>query len=58
MKGPAVLSEIERVKAAGGWVDDGRVCGLLAVSRAFGDWELKGEGLQSFLEESLTLVIK
>lgn len=34
----------------GGWVDDGRVCGVLAVSRAFGDPEFKGkEGLQRLL---------
>lgn len=30
-----------RVKAAGGWIYDGRVCNILAVSRAFGDWEFK-----------------
>lgn len=49
-------AEIERVKSAGGWVEDGRVCGLLAVSRAFGDWELKQEGLQFFLDESVEYV--
>jgi protein phosphatase 2C family protein 2/3 len=32
-KTPTVLSEIERIEAVGGWVDDGRVCGVLAVSR-------------------------
>ena len=37
-----VKSEIERVKSAGGWIEDGRVCNILAVSRAFGDWEFKG----------------
>lgn len=40
--GPLVKSEIERVKATGGWIEDGRVCNILAVSRAFGDWEFKG----------------
>jgi len=53
-KGPAITAEIERVKSTGGWVDDGRVCGLLAVSRAFGDCELKSEGLDCFLKESVT----
>jgi serine/threonine protein phosphatase PrpC len=40
--GPLVKSEIERVKSTGGWIEDGRVCNILAVSRAFGDWEFKG----------------
>lgn len=35
-------SEIERVTNAGGWSIGGRVCGILAVSRAFGDYEFKG----------------
>lgn len=39
--GPEVDSEVKRVKAAGGWIHDGRVCNILAVSRAFGDWEFK-----------------
>lgn len=41
--------EIERVQSTGGWIDDGRVCDILAVSRAFGDTEFKGEGLQAML---------
>jgi len=36
-----IAPEVERVKASGGWVYDGRVCNILAVSRAFGDWEFK-----------------
>ncbi len=32
-KSATVLAEIERIEAVGGWVDDGRVCGVLAVSR-------------------------
>ncbi|GIL58208.1 hypothetical protein Vafri_13327 [Volvox africanus] len=51
--GPDVTSEIERVKSVGGWVDDGRVCGVLAVSRAFGDWEFKGSGLPRLLETGI-----
>jgi hypothetical protein len=38
---PQVATETARIKAAGGWVYDGRVCNVLAVSRAFGDWEFK-----------------
>lgn len=34
--------ELERVTRAGGWSVGGRVCGILAVSRAFGDYEFKG----------------
>ncbi|CAD7697979.1 unnamed protein product [Ostreobium quekettii] len=51
--GAAVQPEIDRVNAAGGWVNDGRVCDVLAVSRAFGDWEFKGEGLPHGLAESV-----
>ncbi|EFN54425.1 hypothetical protein CHLNCDRAFT_36133 [Chlorella variabilis] len=32
-KTPGVMAEIERIESVGGWVDDGRVCGVLAVSR-------------------------
>lgn len=37
--------EIDRVKAAGGIIIDERVGGSLAVSRAFGDYALKSEGV-------------
>lgn len=33
--------EVARIKAAGGWVHNGRLHGVLAVSRAFGDAEHK-----------------
>lgn len=49
--GPSVDAEIERVTSAGGWIVDGRVCNTLAVSRAFGDWEFKGEGLKHLLKQ-------
>ena len=38
-------SEIERVKSVGGIVVDGRVGGVLAITRAFGDHSLKGKGV-------------
>jgi len=38
--------EFRRVKAAGGFVEDGRVQGIIAVSRAIGDWEYKNPALQ------------
>ncbi|KAL4458266.1 hypothetical protein ABPG75_013131 [Micractinium tetrahymenae] len=53
-KSATVLAEIERIESVGGWVDDGRVCGVLAVSRAFGDMEFKGqEGLKMLLQKGL-----
>lgn len=42
--------EIKRVSDCGGWVQSMRVCGILAVTRAFGDYEFKG-GRQELLED-------
>jgi hypothetical protein len=39
--GEAVIGEMRRVESVGGWIKEGRVCSILAVSRAFGDWEFK-----------------
>eukprot|EP01023_Acetabularia_acetabulum_P000089 TRINITY_DN10041_c0_g1_i3.p1 TRINITY_DN10041_c0_g1~~TRINITY_DN10041_c0_g1_i3.p1 ORF type:complete len:427 (-),score=69.65 TRINITY_DN10041_c0_g1_i3:604-1884(-) len=46
---PNCQFESDRVIQAGGWIKDGRVCDILAISRAFGDWEFKGAGLPDLL---------
>ena len=46
-------AEIQRVKAAGGWVEDERVCDILAVSRAFGDADFKAPGLQRLAKKGV-----
>ena len=51
--GDTVSSESHRVQEAGGWIDDGRVCDILAVSRAFGDREFKGDGLPVMLRKGV-----
>ncbi|CAO2208373.1 unnamed protein product [Urochloa humidicola] len=35
------LQEVKRIRAAGGWIVDGRICGDISVSRAFGDIRFK-----------------
>ncbi|XP_010520960.1 PREDICTED: protein phosphatase 2C 57 isoform X1 [Tarenaya hassleriana] len=50
----ASLQEIRRIREAGGWIVNGRICGDIAVSRAFGDIRFKTkkyEMLQKGVEE-------
>ena len=47
-------AEIARVNASGGWVADGRVLGILSVSRAFGGHEFKA-GRQKLLTDGIAL---
>lgn len=51
--GEVVAAESQRVEESGGWVEDGRVCGVLAVSRAFGDANFKGKGLKKLLADGI-----
>lgn len=37
----ACLQEIRRIRESGGWIVNGRICGDIAVSRAFGDMRFK-----------------
>ncbi|RXH95257.1 hypothetical protein DVH24_024941 [Malus domestica] len=37
----ASLQEIKRIREEGGWISNGRICGDIAVSRAFGDMRFK-----------------
>ncbi|KAK6250759.1 hypothetical protein SCA6_004764 [Theobroma cacao] len=48
------LQEIRRIREAGGWIVNGRICGDIAVSRAFGDTRFKtkkNEMLKKGVEE-------
>ncbi|KAG8390426.1 hypothetical protein BUALT_Bualt01G0082100 [Buddleja alternifolia] len=48
------LQEIRRIREAGGWIVNGRICGDISVSRAFGDMRFKtkkNEMLKKGVEE-------
>ena len=52
---PDNAGELARVKAGGGFVEEGRVQGVIAVSRAIGDWEYKNPGLLQHLEKKASV---
>lgn len=43
---PDLPTEKRRVERAGGFVEEGRVNGVIAISRAVGDWEYKNTSLK------------
>uniref|UniRef100_A0A061SL87 protein-serine/threonine phosphatase n=1 Tax=Tetraselmis sp. GSL018 TaxID=582737 RepID=A0A061SL87_9CHLO len=53
-KGDIVKQEKKRIESVGGWVKNGRVCDMLAVTRAFGDADFKGDtNRKRMLEEGV-----
>lgn len=49
--------ETARIESVGGWVKGGRVCDMLAVTRAFGDAEFKGdENRAQMLQDGIRFV--
>ena len=47
--------EMKRIKAGGGFVEESRVQGVIAVSRAIGDWEYKNPALLQQMEKKKSL---
>ena len=43
---PDLPAEKRRVQRGGGFVEEGRVNGIIAISRAIGDWEYKNSSLK------------
>ena len=43
---PDMIAEKRRIERGGGFVEEGRVNGIIAISRALGDWEYKNASLK------------
>jgi len=53
---PSVPAEKERIEGLGGQIYGGRVCGILAVSRAFGDYFFKYPNVQANLVSAVPYI--
>lgn len=53
---PTKPSEADRIIAAGGTIEGGRVCGQIALTRAIGDFEFKGDTSRPAHEQVLIAV--
>jgi ubiquitin-protein ligase len=53
---PTVPGEKERIESLGGQIYGGRVCGILAVSRAFGDYFFKYPNVQANLVSAVPYI--
>ena len=51
---PSSTNENARIQAAGGFVQDDRVCGNLSVSRGLGDFEYKQNKDKNYMEQMIT----
>lgn len=51
---PDNAGELSRIQRSGGFVEEGRVNGMLALSRALGDFEYKSNSQLNWKEQAVT----